>query len=620
MEKAVRLSKRIVNDESGSIAPIFGLMIVPMLGMLMISIDLSRGQQVHDRMQEALDGAVLAAMRNKDATLQQKVDITKNFFAANFSSPKATDAVGDKSYKTSVNRTGVVKHVEPEVYVEYYDDPSKTKTHLELITAANVAAHMDSSKTATQTGKVTAKATANLKTFFGRVYTNNEITLKSNTTVKEATSTGQKLELAMMVDLTGSMGQTRNGMTKLAGLKLAGTDLLNIIYPNGDNANARVGIAPMADYVNAGSYAAKATGLSPTGSYAKSTNLAQTKQGPFSGTYSGYYGSSASNQPTGSQFGCTSSNSSSSGATYSNTYCTSSDPSAYETYSGKPVGTWAFWNTPGAVWQASKWYTKQWKYDDKKWEYDDHDGGTYIVKTRSSTCAEAADQSGQLISCVTERTSVSSRYTDDYVSSGNYVGPYNQTSLGSTNKLNYSSDGKCMVGGRELPEVIPLTSSKATLQSFFDNATAGGATPGHLGHAWSWYLLSPKWASLWPSTATPAAYNDTKTKKVAVIMTDGEYNTQYSNVASRTQALELCKSMKASGIEVYTVGFGFSASSAAGDNTSEGNAKDLLTQCSSGTNHYYFPYDSAALRSVFQNIGNGLMGNTTNTTAEQITQ
>ena len=62
------------------------------------------------------------------------------------------------------------------------------------------------------------------------------------------------------------------------------------------------------------------------------------------------------------------------------------------------------------------------------------------------------------------------------------------------------------------------------------------------------------------------------TAKIAILMTDGEYNTQYdvngintdrtpgagaaANGTSATQAKALCTGMKAKGIEVYTVGFG----------------------------------------------------------------
>ena len=93
----------------------------------------------------------------------------------------------------------------------------------------------------------------------------------------------------------------------------------------------------------------------------------------------------------------------------------------------------------------------------------------------------------------------------------------------------------------------------------------GGATAGHLGTAWAWYLLSPNWASLFDKDNQPAAYDDLKRtigkaktpllRKIAVLMTDGEYNTQYSSTDSNTQARAICDEMKKTGIEVFTVGF-----------------------------------------------------------------
>lgn len=543
---------RLWQSKEGTTSVLFGLLIVPLVGMMALAVDYARFVKISDNMQASLDEAVLAAMKTKDLPAAQRQSIALAYFNANF------------------KKENVVKIVSPKFTVN-------------------------------SDGTMNGTATAKIRMPFGQFVSVPTVTADRSAKVLAQQGTGVKVEIGMMVDLTGSMGQTRGTMTKLAGLKTAANDLLDKLYPQGDDANVRVAIAPMADYVNAGDYASQATGLSSTGSYALGTNLSSTKQGPFSGTYSGYYGNS---QPSGSQFGAQ--NASSSTSTYSNTYCTAGNE--YETYSGKYVGYSAYSNTPGAVYVTDKWYTKWWDSNDRKWKYDDHDWNGYIVRYRTSNCSEAAYQSGKLITCVTERTSTSTRYTDDAPSSGNNVGAYNQSATGTTNKLNYSADGKCYVAGRELPSIIPLTSSKSTLQSFFTNATAGGATPGHLGHAWAWYMLSPKWSSIWPSASKPADYTDTGTRKIAIIMTDGEYNTQYSNVATRTQALALCASMKAANVEVYTIGFGFSTGSVAGDGTSEGNAKDLLTQCSSGQNHYYFPYDASALSDVFNNIGDSIKG------------
>ncbi|MEQ1717086.1 MAG: pilus assembly protein [Hyphomicrobium sp.] len=562
--KQMRPMMRMLKDESGSLPVLYAMMLAPMIGFTALAVDYSRALKAQERLQTVLDGAILAAMKDPSSPLSEKQQIAAAFFEGNFVNTGKLKGNGQNSIVVTQAPTFVVNEAD---------------------------------------GTMTAEAKIKVRAPFGQFVSLPYVEMAAKAVVAAETGSGQKLEIGMMIDLTGSMGATRNGSTKIAGLKTAAADLLNILYPTGDNPNLRVAIAPMADYVNAGEFANEVTGLSSTGSYAKSSNLTNTKQGPFSGSYSGYYGNS---QPTGSQFGATSS--SGSGATYTSTFCTAGNE--YETYGygNKPVGTKAYSSTPGAVWVSGTWYRKYW--NDGRWKYESEDND-WVVRTRSSTCTEAADQSGQLVSCVTERTNATTRYTDDAVSAGNFVGPYNQSASGTTNKLNYSADGKCYVGGRELPAVIPLTSSKSTLESFFTNASVGGATPGHIGHAWAWYTISPKWSSIWPAASKPADYTDTGTRKVAIIMTDGEYNTQYSSATSKAQALALCQGMKDANITVYTIGFGFSNSATAGDGSSEGNIKQMLTQCSSGTNHYYFPYDSAALRSVFQEIGNGLMGENT---------
>lgn len=238
----------------------------------------------------------------------------------------------------------------------------------------------------------------------------------------------------------------------------------------------------------------------------------------------------------------------------------------------------------------------------------------------------APQPSSYLITCVTERKNGSDLdYTADAIGTGRYVGPYNH---GSTSKSNYSSNGKCYTSGRELPAVIPLSNDRTTLWSFFDTATVGGATAGHLGTAWASYLLSPNWSNIWPAGSTPVAYNTTTVSKAAILMTDGEYNIQFStggnssNISAK-QALMLCKEMRANNIKVYTVGFGFGedatppnpniAGMSDADRTtplSSGTAKeralDTLAKCASDNSSYYFPYDGDSLRQVFRSIANGL--------------
>jgi hypothetical protein len=98
-------------------------------------------------------------------------------------------------------------------------------------------------------------------------------------------------------------------------------------------------------------------------------------------------------------------------------------------------------------------------------------------------------------------------------------------------------------------------------------------------------------------------------------MTDGEYNIHYATPTARTQALALCEGMKAAGIRVYTIGFGFSPTAVANANGStEERAKDLLQRCASGSSNYFFPYDGEQLRRDFAIIGSQLKGELTTTT------
>lgn len=129
-----------------------------------------------------------------------------------------------------------------------------------------------------------------------------------------------------------------------------------------------------------------------------------------------------------------------------------------------------------------------------------------------------------------------------------------------------------------------------------------GSTAGHLGTAWAWFALSPNFSSVWPSANTPASYsmltelNDSgqpKLQKIAVLMTDGEYNEYYSGQNSATQARELCENMKAKGIVVYTVGFELSRGS---------TAKETLRQCATSSEHFYDADDAEALKLAFRNI------------------
>ena len=104
-------------------------------------------------------------------------------------------------------------------------------------------------------------------------------------------------------------------------------------------------------------------------------------------------------------------------------------------------------------------------------------------------------------------------------------------------------------------------------------------------------ITSPKWNSIWPEGSKPAAYGTAKLKKIAILMTDGDYNTDYSSGTSKSKAETLCTNMKTATIEVYTVGFMVSD-----------DAKTMLKACATDHAHFYEASNGDALRMAFRDI------------------
>ncbi len=231
---------------------------------------------------------------------------------------------------------------------------------------------------------------------------------------------------------------------------------------------------------------------------------------------------------------------------------------------------------------------------------------TALNKARGTTLPSSKSVSSTtyyLSDCVVERTGTQ-KYTDTAPATGQYVmGHYTSSSTGSGS----SKKGVCTVP--TTAAIAPLSSDKQSLLAKITSLSAAGGTAGHLGTAWAWYTLSPNWSSLWPANA-PAAYGAENLEKIAILMTDGEYNTQYdsngisvnqnasscpqaANGCSTAQARALCTAMKAKGIVVYTVGFQLG-----GNQT----AIDTLNQCATDSGKTYTADDGEQLKQAFRDI------------------
>ena len=234
--------------------------------------------------------------------------------------------------------------------------------------------------------------------------------------------------------------------------------------------------------------------------------------------------------------------------------------------------------------------------------------GTYSTGTCTTPgCAsyKFTNASGSLktfaiSTCVSERTG-SNAFND--------VAP-STTLLGR----NYPASGNpCLTS-----TIMPLSTDRAAIKSSIDGLSAAGSTAGHIGLAWGWYMVSPNFASLWPTESRPAAYGTDKLLKVVVLMTDGAFNTTYCkgvisqdsgsgsgsssdhincnapNGDAFSQAQALCANMKAQGVIIYTVGF---------DVGSDVAAQNIVQACATDADHVYMPSTGASLKAAFHAIG-----------------
>jgi len=365
--------------------------------------------------------------------------------------------------------------------------------------------------------------------------------------VAGSTTQGTKdLELSLMLDVSGSMaGQ------KVIDMKAAANDFLDIVMPSDLAANnRRVGVVPFSERVNVGSYASAATGLAPT---------AQIQTG----------------------------------TTTQNVFSTSSF-------------SWLQKSSCGDRVQQATAYANYSQSQAEQYCVNNFSRRTNRGKTEYSTPAVNSVQvpvyaTRKLRTCVTERQG-SHAYTDEGARSGSYVGSYDPDSGVSGQ---YSSSGGC-----SLPVIKALTTDKQALKNHINTFGTYNGTAGHTATAWSWYMLAPEWRSFWGADVPDvASYSDTNTIKAAVLMTDGEYNSNWANPSASQQAVSLCTAMKEKGITVYTIGFDMSTNPA-------NVARQTLISCAS-PGKYYFPYNGEELRQAFEQIGNSLVTIVTRSTDDR---
>ncbi len=217
--------------------------------------------------------------------------------------------------------------------------------------------------------------------------------------------------------------------------------------------------------------------------------------------------------------------------------------------------------------------------------------------------------------CVSERVG-SNAYTD--------VAP-------STTPVAFSYVGTTDVGqgGCMTTTFTPLTTNRGTLHDRINAYKAEGGTAGQIGVGWGWYMVSPTFASIFPTESTPDPYGTPNLLKVVIIMTDGEFNAVYYNgVRARDsgsgggsnerwinhnsnngspflQSVEMCKAMKAKGIIVYTVGFDIAGTTDYTPNVVD-TATEVMQACATNPSYVYLPQNGTSLKTAFAAIGRSI--------------
>jgi len=145
--------------------------------------------------------------------------------------------------------------------------------------------------------------------------------------------------------------------------------------------------------------------------------------------------------------------------------------------------------------------------------------------------------------------------------------------------------------------LLPLTYDLTTFNTAVDSLSAGGMTAGHLGIAWSWYLIAPDWDSIWPSASEPLSYTEPHSIKAVILMTDGKFNQAYESTLgdSNTQAKKMCDEMRDENVRIYAVAF-----------QAPNSAKNTLKDCTGDDSRFFDAGNGTELLAAYDAIASQL--------------
>jgi hypothetical protein len=413
---------------------------------------------------------------------------------------------------------------------------------------------------------VTLDAQATLPTTFMKIFGKGSMRVAARSEITRET-TG--LEVAVVLDVTGSMddavgGSPFDSTKKITALRTAGADLVNILFGSKETQDDLwVGVVPFSQSVNVGT--GHTDWMSDLTSYTNQIYCV----GPTTGTPA----CPSDSLTVGANIVSTRTNP----ITRVSRYMTSSSAGWYFAPHGWGGCVLERWDNNRDVTDdtpsTQKWQTYFWP---------DTDGGNNNWAKNSGNYAVNADHDGD--------------GTDEETSANKGCPEQAITTL--TNK---KSNVLAAINALQYPR---------------------GNTHIPVGAAWGWRLLSPKWRGLWggdmDSNSLPLDYDEPLSQKAMILMTDGT-NTMSGSIytaygwladghlgsTTSTGAVTgldnktstICTAMKAKGILIYTIVFG---------NDSSTSSKNLMKNCASQTDYYFFSPSQDTLSAAFKTIGDSL--------------
>jgi Flp pilus assembly protein TadG len=541
--------RRFFRDKRGGVAVIFALAFTPVAFLSLVMIDFSRASTARSNLQETLDASTLIAARSSAITANDIQTVGGNAF-------------------TSQVATNLGIKVNTDTFVSGADNT------------------------------IVGDATASVQTLVAGLFLGGSIPISAHSEVVRSMN---KLEIAMVLDTTGSMAGS-----KISNLKSAADDFIDTMQTASAQSSVpnavKISIVPFSNTVKI-SAPVSMSGYSVTGF--TSPNLPTWMDGRAQGTpynYDIFTTVSSAQKDRIDRFKMLKQM----GSTWDG--CVENRVAPYDVTDDPPTATASTVASGGtgnslAAADAASMFTPYFWPD----EPDMTSKGKSFYKNNSY----GSSQNDYLVDGYASNLA---KNTSFLVPQGDPA-KYTKSPKSGTAPTGYALGPN---SGCTMQQLLPLGTDFAAMKSTVSGLVAGGETNIPIGLAWGWHSISPN-LPLGGGTNGPAAYNTTNLTKVVVLMTDGDNTEDPANdangslyhgygyvwqnklglggttgsvatiqanaiatsSATRTAALAarmtlLCNNMKKKGVVIYTVGVGVSSDS-----------QKLLQACATTTSQYY---------------------------------